>query len=544
MGVMNLKTDGARDLLSVADYYFALLGRSLPQQCASDEFYFLPRAEHAAEHLGTLDDMRPDRIDELLAEVGTLCRRLPTKESPSLEDEIDRVVLKGSMERFLWEFGSLCVWKRDPTLCVKIAMFAADRVLSQAAEPAERIREDLLNLFSRIGPFLRRSSENLDRPSEIAVAVAREMAVDAADFFRRDVPLFVRERLSGDREVSGKSREVAESWDRYGSVLRGIVRDDRFAVGEERLSEIFRKGLGSSVTPREALELAEEAYQSDLRAIEKLGRTIDARKDRREPVQGDPGPALSLEEVLDLYRNEVARLREFVVANDLMTLPPGEEVLVLPTPVYLRALRATASYRAPLSARRSEPGVFHITPVASASRLVRSHAAYLSAHETYPGHHLLDMVRIRMRNPIRRAIEAPLFYEGWACYAETLLDDLGYVTDPRVRIVQLQRRIWRDLRAILDVQVQTGRITIDAAAGRIEAVGFPRAVAERQMRRFVMTPGYQSCYFLGMHEIVRLRDLYAPGLGLKRFHDVLLQGGQIPFEPAEKRLRATSPSDR
>ncbi len=107
-------------------------------------------------------------------------------------------------------------------------------------------------------------------------------------------------------------------------------------------------------------------------------------------------------------------------------------------------------------------------------------------------------------------------------------------------IVQLQRQIWRDLRAVLDVKLRTGRITMEAAAQQIESIGFSRAVAEHQIRYFALTPGCQSCYFLGTHEIIRLQALHAPALGLKRFHDVLLAGGQIPFALVEKRLQAQS----
>ena len=43
---------------------------------------------------------------------------------------------------------------------------------------------------------------------------------------------------------------------------------------------------------------------------------------------------------------------------------------------------------------------------------------------------------------------------------ETLLDELGYITDPRRRLIQLQRQLWRDLRAILDVEIQTKKIDL------------------------------------------------------------------------------------
>ena len=56
----------------VARDYFAYMGMNLPQQCASDEFYFLPRAEAAGQHPATIDDLTPERIDDHLGYVKIL----------------------------------------------------------------------------------------------------------------------------------------------------------------------------------------------------------------------------------------------------------------------------------------------------------------------------------------------------------------------------------------------------------------------------------------------------------------------------------------
>ena len=168
-----------------------------------------------------------------------------------------------------------------------------------------------------------------------------------------------------------------------------------------------------------------------------------------------------------------------------------------------------------------------------------SHSPYLSAHETYPGHHILDHLRIHHHNPIRRQIESPLFYEGWACYGEQLLDELGYVLDPSQQLILLKRQLWRNLRAVLDVKLQTERMTLAQAASEIQVLGFSSKRAQRQVRRFCLTPGYQLCYFMGTYEIDRLREKFGSRLGLKRFHNTLLGGGEIPFHLVEKKLDAS-----
>lgn len=50
----------------IARDYFNYLGCHLPQQCANDEFYFLPRSGAAIQHLNTLDDLSPEKIQDHL----------------------------------------------------------------------------------------------------------------------------------------------------------------------------------------------------------------------------------------------------------------------------------------------------------------------------------------------------------------------------------------------------------------------------------------------------------------------------------------------
>jgi len=170
---------------------------------------------------------------------------------------------------------------------------------------------------------------------------------------------------------------------------------------------------------------------------------------------------------------------------------------------------------------------------------ISTHCPYFSAHETYPGHHILDQLRIHHSNPIRRQIESPLFYEGWACYGEQLLNELGYIYDPRQQLIHLKRLLWRSLRATMDVELQTGKVTLVQAAKKMETFGFSTQRTQRQIRRFALTPGYQLCYFMGMYEINRLRKRFSSRLGLKSFHDTLLGGGEIPFHLVERRLEAS-----
>lgn len=533
----------SRSIRAIASDYFDSLGRRFPYQCASDEFYFFPRSENALDGLGFLDGLEPASVKELVEHARNLAEELEGAESTNREEETDRLTLAKSIERFIWHFGRAGAWRRDPTLYVKIPLFAIDEVLSREVQSPDELRQALAGILFQIPGFLRQGIDNLERPSALSASVAAEMARDAVSFFREDVVLFMKEKLKADTDLLKSTHIAVDGWQSYEKNLRDLATEPSFCQGERAMAEMFATGLDYPKSPSEVLAMAEKGYRSTLSRILTLAKHIDPREPWQRLVEYEGVAVESSRDVLEVYRKEVQSLRSFFYTHDVLSFPHGEQVEVLPTPSYLSSLRATASYRAPLTGRPSRSGVFYITPGTELRGLILSHRSYLSAHETYPGHHVLDTIRLNHPSPIRRQIESPLFYEGWASYAETLLDELCYTTDAKQRLVQLQRQLWRDLRAVLDIRLQTGKITMEQAVREIEAIGFSADSAARQVRRFALTPGYQSCYFLGMHEILRLRERFAGRLGLKAFHDVLLGGGQLSFELVEKRIEAATANE-
>jgi hypothetical protein len=527
-----------RSLTIIASDYFTYIGRHLPQQCANDEFYYLPRSEVAIQHLSSLDDLTPEKIQGHIRYVQNLLREISPKERDDLEEEIDRLLLKQSMESFIREYDDAKRWRNDPTLYVKIPLFATDQVLSRGDSTPDQVKADLSTLFAQIPSFLSLAVKNLHSPPEISVHIALNMAQDALHFHDRDIRAFIEERMGEHEELLTKNREVSEAWERYRKELLQLPSRNSFAIGEDGLEKILAISLSYPKSLEEIQGIIQYVHQKTQEKILTLAKKIDSRKTWNLIIYEGLPSVSSPAKVMELYLKEVKNLRRFFYSQDIMSFPFGEKLAVLQTPYYLQSLRATASYRAPLTGNTKGHGIFYITPGKEDLELISSHCPYLSAHETYPGHHILDHLRIHHSNPIRRQIESPLFYEGWACYAEQLLDELGYVRNPRQQLIGLKRQLWRNLRAALDVGLQTGEITLAQGAKKIEALGYSSKRAKRQIRRFALTPGYQLCYSIGMHEILRIRERFSSHSALKTFHDTLLGGGQLPFRLVERRLEA------
>lgn len=525
-----------RPLNLIANDFFKYLGRHFPQQCASDEFYFLPRAEVAIQHQSSLDDLNPDIIQDHIKYVQNLLNEILREKLDDLEGEIDRLLLKQSMESFIREFNDIEVWRNDPTLYVKIPLFATDQIISRENRTADQVKTSLSSLFAQIPAFLCLALKNLRSPSEIALEVALNMTRDAIYFHSHDIRTYIEEKMGDDKGLLSRNTEALEAWKRYERELLQQPARNSFAIGKDGLREIVAVSLSYFKSPEEILEIAQYAYQKTQEKLHALARKIDSCKTWNLIIYENPPSVSSPEGVLPLYQKEVQSLRRFFYSRDIVTFPIKEKVIVLRTPSCLQSLRATASYRSPLTGDTDSHGLFYITPGEEDLELISNHCAYISAHETYPGHHILDHIRIHHSNPIRRQIESPLFYEGWACYAEQLLNELGYIRDPRHQLIGLKRQLWRCLRAILDVKLQTEKSTPAQAAEEIETLGYSSKTAQRQVRRFCLTPGYQLCYFTGMNEIIRLREKFSSRMGLKPFHDTLLSGGEIPFYLVGKRL--------
>jgi len=293
-------------------------------------------------------------------------------------------------------------------------------------------------------------------------------------------------------------------------------------------------------------QIAEESWQENLSRLEELRVHIDPAKSWQQIYHEYYPSEISETDTKALYALEIESLRSFFLQQGFDEEALNSTVEVSETPLYLRSVRGAASFAAAYTSNPEERSYFYIT-----TRLVhqsddqvqkslkkRFHREYrlLTAHESIPGHHYLDSIRRRLKNPIRRQIESPLFYEGWASYAESLLVEYGYMQSPLELLIDLKRNLWRSARCQIDVGLTTGRISTADAWELLKVCSFSPGEIRRQIDRFRLNPGYQVCYSLGNYEFTQLKSAYATRLGSRRFHAYLLEGGELPFHLIDKRL--------
>lgn len=163
----------------------------------------------------------------------------------------------------------------------------------------------------------------------------------------------------------------------------------------------------------------------------------------------------------------------------------------------------------------------------------------LTAHEAIPGHAWQSAYLAEKRDEvplISSLLGFNAFIEGWALYAEQLVDEIGmYKTEPFWRVGFLQALNFRAVRLVVDTGLHAKKWTRAQATDYMVAnTGRARGAVQSEIDRYCASPGQACGYKIGHNEIVRLRDKAKTALGpkftLQGFNDAVVTTGGVPLE--------------
>jgi uncharacterized protein (DUF885 family) len=159
----------------------------------------------------------------------------------------------------------------------------------------------------------------------------------------------------------------------------------------------------------------------------------------------------------------------------------------------------------------------------------------LASHEAIPGH--VWQGEYANKLPLIRTLLAFNAYsEGWALYAEQLVDELGVYDDfPVGRLGYLQSIAFRACRLVVDTGLHAKRWTRQQAVDFfVERNGSNPLEVASEVDRYCAWPGQACGYKVGHSTINRLREKAKADLGakfdLRTFDDALVLGGNVPMD--------------
>jgi uncharacterized protein (DUF885 family) len=345
--------------------------------------------------------------------------------------------------------------------------------------------------------------------------------------------------------VPALQRQIAEL-----QAERGIATDVAGMWSRPHGDEYYRWALRAStttnLTPDEVHQMGLEQL-AELQGrmdpiLKSLGYTQGTVGERMQALAKDPKYKFSegdkgREEIKAYIQERLAKIRA-VLPRAFNTMVPGHLEVRRMSPE--QEPGAPAAYGGAGSIDGKIPGKFWIN-----LRTTDLHSRYslpdLAAHEAIPGH--VWQGEYANKLPLIRTLLAFNAYsEGWALYAEQLVDELGVYDDfPVGRLGYLQSIAFRCCRLVVDSGIHAKRWT------RQQGVDFfvqrngsnPLEVAS-EVDRYCSWPGQACGYKVGHSTINRLRDHAKAELDgkydLRAFDDAVVLGGNVPMDVLAKNI--------
>ncbi len=174
-------------------------------------------------------------------------------------------------------------------------------------------------------------------------------------------------------------------------------------------------------------------------------------------------------------------------------------------------------------------------------------------HEGVPGHHLQIGQSVYNRaklNTYRRMLAGTSGHaEGWALYAERLMQDLGYLDDPGDRLGMLDGQRMRAARVVLDIGVHLGKPKLDGAGVwdwdyaldfMSKNVNMNAQFVRFEVNRYFGWPGQAPAYKVGQRIWEQIRDQYKAREGaafdIREFHRKALDIGGVGLDTLKAAL--------
>jgi uncharacterized protein (DUF885 family) len=185
----------------------------------------------------------------------------------------------------------------------------------------------------------------------------------------------------------------------------------------------------------------------------------------------------------------------------------------------------------------SRPAIYYVN-LKSTSLWPKYQLPTLTAHEGIPGHTLQGayLAEHHAEIPlISSLLGFNAFVEGWALYAEQLVDELGlYANDPFGQIGYLQGQQFRACRLVADTGLHSLRWSREQTIDFLMTeTGRGRGAMTSETDRYCAWPGQACGYKTGHNEILRLRAGAKAKLGAKfdlaAFDDALIRTGGVPL---------------
>jgi uncharacterized protein (DUF885 family) len=385
-------------------------------------------------------------------------------------------------------------------------------------------------------------------------------------------PYYTTFAASGPERLQGELRTAAAAADAALADVRDSLRDEYGpategtpdAVGRDRYALAARRWTGSDLGAGQGLEEAYAWGWSEHRRILAEQR-VEAERvlPGATPMEamrwlGEHGPAV---EGVEAIRERLQTMMDGAIAEldgthfDLAEPVRRVEAMIAPPG------SAAAPYYTRPAQDFSRPGRTWL-PTQGRTRFPLWDLVSIWYHEGVPGHHLQlaqwAYVAQQLSTYQTSLGSVGANVEGWALYAERLMDELGYLADPGERLGYLDAQQLRSVRVVIDIGMHLGLPVPEDAEGFLaehrgqpwtpelarrflgENSGSVTAFLDSELVRYLGIPGQAISYKLGERAWLAGRAAAertrGAGFDLKAWHMAALSQGSLGLDDLEAEL--------
>ena len=468
----------------------------------------------------------------------------------SFDERIDRDLILSTL-RGRVILDDWLMWRRQPEMYLNPGLSGVFSLFLHRVKPEPDLVRAAIARLRAIPSTLESGRRNI-RPElapRVYVDRALRQARAGARYLGEVLPNEVDDQLLRG-ELADWGGIASGAMEVYADYLEELLpkASGAWAIGQERYTRLLREKELLQYDASSLRDRGRAEYDRLAEELRRCAQTIDQTDDWTGVLQRlNLDHPTTPEAMRETYADWTERARQFLRDHELVTLPPGEECLVEPSPLFQRPVTAVASYNSPPPFSALMRGHFFVPfPPDGASaeeiqqRLENNSYASIptvSVHEAYPGHHWHLVTMKGNPSTIRRAFRTPYFTEGWGLYAEAVMREQGFFTDPRQEMCQYEATLFRAARIIVDTSLHIGDMSFGEAVEFMHTrANLPEPTARAEVARYCAWPTQASAYLTGCLEILRIRDRYlAEDRGtLRQFHDRLASSGALPIALAER----------
>ena len=379
---------------------------------------------------------------------------------------------------------------------------------------------------------------------------------------RKDAPAFFEQFAESAAAVPGAPLEQLRKAAKNASLALGETADflvndyapqadTRDGVGPERHALARRRFMGMKVEAKDAYEWGWAETQRIDAEMERVAQEIlpgATLSEVRHFLDTDPSRSIQGEGALrDWLQELMDDAMSFLIDNNHFSIPDSirtVEAMISPPG------GAAAMYYTGPSEDLSRPGRTWY-PANGRTVFPRWSEPTTAYHEGVPGHHLqvaIATINSEKLSRFQRNTFVSGHGEGWALYAERLMDEFGFLENPEYRLGYLYAQAFRAARIVIDTGIHCGFAIPQSSSWHPGEQWTPELMLEflsarsssddefnrSEINRYLGWPGQAISYKLGERVWLDLRDdakkKYGAEFDLRKWHAHALDLGNLGLD--------------